>query len=99
MWDLVVSCLTTWLYKSQGNDWRVCSNDKPQAVARVLLLCADERTIPLPKKLMSLIALNYSLYMFKYLHFHFLSFRLLHVLFVLPMCMLSDLGGNKISYH
>ena len=62
MWDLVVSCLTTWLYKRQGNDWRVCSNDKPQAVARVLLLCADVRTIPLAKKLMSLKAMNYSLY-------------------------------------
>ena len=31
-------------------------------VARVLLICEDERTIPLAEKLMSLIALNYSLY-------------------------------------
>ena len=40
----------------------------------------------------------FPVYMFKYLHCYFLSFRLLHVLFILPICMLSDLGGNKISY-
>ena len=40
----------------------------------------------------------FPVYMFKYLHVHFLSFRLLQVLFLLPICMLSDLGGNKISY-
>ena len=33
-----------------------------QPVARVLLLCADVRTIPLAEKLMSLKAMNYSLY-------------------------------------
>ena len=40
----------------------------------------------------------FPVYMFMYLHFHFLSFCLLHVLFVLPICMLSNLGGNRISY-
>ena len=30
--------------------------------------------------------------------FIFCVFHLLHLLFVLPICILSDLGGNKISY-
>ena len=100
MWDLVVSCLTTWLYKRQGNDWRVCSNDKPQAVARVLLLCADVRTIPLAEKLMSLKALNYSLYICLCIFIFCLSVYCTFYLYCLFVCspILEEIKYLILSY-